>query len=118
VPRRSKQHSGGDPVAVGNTVGLIEVMQSVTPIVAEQAGVRNPAAFPGAQLIRFEDATCAPCHAGSQVDSMEICNWLHRGIEYSVLELEPGIWKWTFRIGGDVTTARNRLEYLSSVRCG
>jgi hypothetical protein len=55
-------------------VGLIEVMQSFTPIVAEQAGVRNPAAFPGAQLIRFEDATCAPCHAGSQVDSMEICN--------------------------------------------
>jgi biotin carboxyl carrier protein len=29
-------------VAVGNTVGLIEVMQSSTPIVAEQAGVRNP----------------------------------------------------------------------------
>jgi len=46
-------------VAVGNTVSLIEVMQSFTPIVAEQAGVRNPAAFPGAQLIRFEDATCA-----------------------------------------------------------
>ncbi len=72
--RRSKQHSGGDPVAVGNTVGLIEVMQSFTPIVAEQAGVRNPAAFPGAQLIRFEDATSAPCHAGSQVDSKENCN--------------------------------------------
>jgi hypothetical protein len=104
-------------VAVGNTVSLIEVMQSFTPIVAEQAGVRNPAAFPGEQLIRFEDATCAPCHAGSQVDSKENCNCC-RGIEYSVLEVEPGIWKWTFRIGGDVTTARNRLEYLSSARCG
>jgi len=65
-------------VAVGNMVSLIEVMQSFTPIVAEQAGVRNPAAFPGAQLIRFEDATCAPCHAGSQVDSMEICNCCRR----------------------------------------
>jgi len=32
-------------VAVGDTVSLIEVMQSFTPIVAEQAGVRNPAAF-------------------------------------------------------------------------
>jgi hypothetical protein len=31
---------------------------------------------------------------------------LHRGIEYSVLKVEPGIWKWTFRIGGDVTTGK------------
>jgi hypothetical protein len=45
----------GDPVAVGNTVSLIEVMQSFTPIVAEQAGVRNPAAFPG------DAASCTRC---------------------------------------------------------
>src|SRR5450432_3338582 len=29
----------GDPVAVGDTVGLIEVMKSLTPVVTEQAGV-------------------------------------------------------------------------------
>jgi hypothetical protein len=32
-------------VAVGDTVGLIEVIKSFTPVVAEQAGVRDPAAF-------------------------------------------------------------------------
>jgi hypothetical protein len=32
-------------VAVGDTVGLIEVIKSFTPHVAEQAGVRDPAAF-------------------------------------------------------------------------
>jgi len=32
-------------VAVGGTVGLIEVIKSFTPMVAEQAGVRDPAAF-------------------------------------------------------------------------
>jgi hypothetical protein len=31
---------------------------------------------------------------------------MHRGFEYSVLKIEPGIWKWTFRIGGDVTTGK------------
>jgi hypothetical protein len=32
-------------VAAGDTVGLIEVIKSFTPIVAEHAGVRDPAAF-------------------------------------------------------------------------
>jgi hypothetical protein len=32
-------------VAVGDTVGLIEVIKSFTPMVAEQAAVRDPAAF-------------------------------------------------------------------------
>lgn len=31
--------SEGDTVAVGDTVGLIEVMKSFTPIVAEEAGI-------------------------------------------------------------------------------
>ncbi|MBB3999222.1 acetyl-CoA carboxylase [Aureimonas pseudogalii] len=31
--------SEGDTVAVGDTVGLIEVMKSFTPVVAEEAGI-------------------------------------------------------------------------------
>ena len=43
---------------------------------------------------------------------------LHRGIEYSVLKVEPGIWKWTFRIGGDVTTGKTatNIDLLAARR--
>jgi hypothetical protein len=43
---------------------------------------------------------------------------LHRGIEYSVLKVEPGIWKWTFRIGGAVTTGKTatNIDLLAARR--
>ena len=43
---------------------------------------------------------------------------LHRGIEYSVLKVEPGIWKWTFRIGGEVTTGKTatNIDLLAARR--
>ena len=44
------------------------------------------------------------------VDSKGKLQLLHRGIEYSVLKVEPGIWKWTFRIGGAVTTGKTAMN--------
>jgi hypothetical protein len=52
------------------------------------------------------DAASAPLPSRVRVDSKGNCNCCTGGIEYSVLKVEPGIWKWTFRIGGDVTTGK------------
>jgi len=53
-----------------------------------------------------------------RVDSKGNCKLLHRGIEYSVLKVEPGIWKWTFRIGGEVTTGKTatNIDLLAARR--
>jgi hypothetical protein len=63
------------------------------------------------------DATCAPCQAGALVIRREL-QLLHRGVEYSVLKVEPGIWKWTFRIGGEVTTGKTatNIDLLAARR--
>ena len=44
----------GDPVAVGDTIGLIEVMKTFTPVVAEEAG----------RVVRFVAADEEPIMAG------------------------------------------------------
>ncbi len=38
APDQPEYKAEGDMVAVGDTVGLIEVMKSFTPVVAEEAG--------------------------------------------------------------------------------
>jgi hypothetical protein len=64
------------------------------------------------------DAASAPCPSRITVDSRGKLQLLHRGIEYSVLKVEPGIWKWTFRIGGDVTTGKTatNIDLLAARR--
>ncbi len=63
------------------------------------------------------DAASAPCQAGSGLIRREIAI-AAPGIEYSVLKVEPGIWKWTFRIGGDVTTGKTatNIDVLAARR--
>jgi len=39
APGENGLRGPGDPLGVGDTVGPIEVMKSLTPVVAEQAGV-------------------------------------------------------------------------------
>jgi len=40
---------------------------------------------------------------------------IHRGVEYSVTAVAPGIWKWQFRIGDRVVTGMTeaRLQLLA-----
>ena len=40
---------------------------------------------------------------------------IHRGVEYSVTAVTPGIWKWQFRIGDRVVTGMTeaRLQLLA-----
>ena len=40
---------------------------------------------------------------------------IHRGIEYGVTAVAPGIWKWQFRIGDRVVTGKTeaRLHLLA-----
>ena len=40
---------------------------------------------------------------------------IHRGVEYSVTAVTPGIWKWQFRIGDRVVTGKTeaRLRLLA-----
>lgn len=35
---------------------------------------------------------------------------IHRGIEYTVTAVTPGIWKWQFRIGDRVVTGRTEAK--------
>jgi hypothetical protein len=35
-----------------------------------------------------------------------------RGVEFSVLPAEPGVWKWQFRIGKTVTTGQTRSNLM------
>ena len=35
---------------------------------------------------------------------------IHRGIEYSVTAVTPGIWKWQFRIGDRVVTGKTEAK--------
>jgi biotin carboxyl carrier protein len=51
----------GDAVAVGDTVGLIEVMKTFTPIVAEEAGT----------LVAFHIADEDPVMAGEPLYELE-----------------------------------------------
>ncbi len=34
----------------------------------------------------------------------------HRGVEFSVVEAEAGLWRWQFRIGNAVTSGRTRTS--------
>jgi hypothetical protein len=40
---------------------------------------------------------------------------VHKGVEYSVIAVAPGIWKWQFRIGDRLVTGRTeaRLNLLA-----
>lgn len=40
---------------------------------------------------------------------------IHKGVEYSLTAISPGIWKWQFRIGDRVFTGRTeaRLNLLA-----
>ena len=35
---------------------------------------------------------------------------IHRGVEYTVTAVTPGIWKWQFRIGDRVVTGRTEAK--------
>jgi hypothetical protein len=35
---------------------------------------------------------------------------VHKGIEYSVTLIAPGIWKWQFRIGDEVKTGKTETK--------
>jgi hypothetical protein len=35
---------------------------------------------------------------------------IHRGVEYSVTAVTPGIWKWQFRIGDRVVTGKTEAK--------
>ena len=34
----------------------------------------------------------------------------HRGIEFTLTQLEPGLWQWQFRIGETVTTGKTETK--------
>ena len=34
----------------------------------------------------------------------------HRGVQYTVTEVEPGLWKWRFVLGGRIRTGRTRTN--------
>lgn len=40
---------------------------------------------------------------------------VHKGVEYSVIAIAPGVWKWQFRIGDRLVTGRTeaRLNLLA-----
>ena len=40
---------------------------------------------------------------------------IHKGVEYTVTAVAPGIWKWQFRIGDKVVTGKTeaRLQLLA-----
>lgn len=40
---------------------------------------------------------------------------VHKGVEYSVISVAPGVWKWQFRIGDRLVTGRTeaRLNLLA-----
>jgi hypothetical protein len=70
------------------------------------------------QLRRFEWTPPVPHAKPGQGWFEGKLQLLHRGIEYSVMRVEPGIWKWTFRIGGDVTTGKTatNIDLLAARR--
>jgi hypothetical protein len=35
---------------------------------------------------------------------------VHKGIEYSVTLIAPGIWKWQFRIGDEIKTGKTETK--------
>jgi hypothetical protein len=43
---------------------------------------------------------------------------IHRGVEYTVTAVAPGIWKWQFRIGDRVVTGKTeaKLQLLAARR--
>lgn len=46
----------------------------------------------------------------SCIASREIFPMVHKGIEYSVTLIAPGIWKWQFRIGDEVKTGKTETK--------
>jgi hypothetical protein len=34
-----------------------------------------------------------------------------RGIEFTLVQLEPGLWQWQFRIGETVTTGKTKANF-------
>ena len=35
-----------------------------------------------------------------------------KGVELSLMQIEPGLWKWQFEIGGVITTGRTRTSLM------
>jgi hypothetical protein len=57
----------------------------------------------------MELLVCAKVHIGKNRDRGFSMN--HRGVEYSLaLTTVPGIWKWQFRIGGEVKSGRTETR--------
>ena len=44
--------------------------------------------------------------------------FIYKGVEYEIAPIEPGLWKWQFRIGGRIKTGKTKanLELLASRR--
>ncbi|MQT15321.1 acetyl-CoA carboxylase [Segnochrobactrum spirostomi] len=61
APDQPAYKADGDTVAVGETVGLIEVMKSFTPIVAEEAG----------RIVKFYVENEDPVMAGEPLYDLE-----------------------------------------------
>jgi len=40
----------------------------------------------------------------------------HRGIEYNLTMIEPGYWRWQFRIGESLKSGRTRASQLLAIR--
>ena len=61
APDQAPYKTEGDRVAVGDTVGLIEVMKNFTPVVAEEAG----------KLVKFHLNNEDPVMAGQPLYDLE-----------------------------------------------
>lgn len=35
-----------------------------------------------------------------------------KGVEFTLMQIEPGLWKWQFEIGGVITTGRTRTNLM------
>ena len=35
-----------------------------------------------------------------------------KGVEFTLMQIEPGLWKWQFEIGGVITTGRTRTSLM------
>ena len=42
---------------------------------------------------------------------------IHKGVEFTVTQAAPGVWRWQFRIGGKVKTGRTEAKlHLLAIR--
>jgi hypothetical protein len=47
---------------------------------------------------------------GRDADEVKIMN--RRGIEFTVMQVEPGLWQWRFKIGEKVTTGNTKANLM------